>query len=419
MSQAKKFFIPAGIGIALFASLTAGVVLRDRTDKGVLPDPDASRSILASKIDERGDVPAGDYFFDLAELLRDAYVDPVRDEQKLAVGAVRGMVASLADPDSAFFTPDQLKSYRNQLKGTYEGIGVEVILQLTEDQRKIIQDRKRVTDFVQIAPSLVVTAVMPGSPAEQAGLQAGDRVRAIDGKWAVTKETIEEFRALQAQVAEGKLPEAEIDELREQLAQKAKSGITAARAREKMILGRSGEIELAILRKGEPLTIKVNKGVTQVKAVRPAGDAFRLQMIEGAAAELKKLVTNQTELTLDLTQSGEGSLAELRRVFEVLAAPGEIGTLVNERKKPPVSIVVEKGNPQPPALTLVVDDTTRGAAEMLALALSTRGQAKLQGSRMAGDRTYNELKVLPDGSGYLLPVGKFRPALPAAAEVKS
>lgn len=419
MSQAKKFFIPAGIGITLFASLTAGIVLRDRTDKGVLPDPDSPRSILASKADVRGEVPAGDYFFDLAELLRDAYVDPVRDEQRLAVGAVRGMVASLADPDSAFFTPDQLKVYRNQLKGIYEGIGVEVILQLTEDQRKIIQDRKRVTDFVQIAPSLVITAVMPGSPAEQAGLQAGDRVRAIDGKWAVTKETIEEFRALQAQVAEGKLPEAEIDELREQLAQKAKSGITAARAREKMIMGTDGKLEIAILRKGVPLTVVVKKGVTQVKPVQPDGDAIRLQLIDGAAAELKKLLTHQKALTLNLTQSGEGSLAELRRVFEVLAAPGEIGMLVNERKKPSVPIVVENGNPQPPALKLIVDGTTRGAAEMLALALSTRGQAKLQGSGMAGDRTYNELKVLPDGSGYLLPIGKFRPAMPPAAEVKS
>jgi len=71
-------------------------------------------------------------------------------------------------------------------------------------------------------------------------------------------------------------------------------------------------------------------------------------------------------------------------------------------------LTVAKGNASAPKLELLVDSTTRGAAEVFALALESRGRAKLVGSKMAGVKTVSETVQLPDGSGYVLPVGEYR-----------
>ena len=91
-----------------------------------------------------------------ARIKRD-YVDDV-DEHELLENAVRGMVAAL-DPHSAFLDSEEFEEIRLSTMGSYPGVGIEVVAQ--DNAVKIMRP-------------------IEGSPAEQAGIRAGDLVAKID-----------------------------------------------------------------------------------------------------------------------------------------------------------------------------------------------------------------------------------------------
>ncbi len=99
--------------------------------------------------------------WDALDLLNQKYVDRPLDQQKLMYGAVAGLVAAAGDPYTAFFDPEQAKSFTEQLQGSFSGIGAEIG----------IKDGQ-----------IVVIAPLDGNPAQKAGIQAGDAIVAIDGK---------------------------------------------------------------------------------------------------------------------------------------------------------------------------------------------------------------------------------------------
>lgn len=92
---------------------------------------------------------------------RDFNRDDPLDTQKMIYGAVSGMVRALGDPYTVFVEPAQAKIFDEDLEGSFEGIGATV-------------------DVVE--GYLVIIETLQGSPAEQAGLRAGDIVLQADGK---------------------------------------------------------------------------------------------------------------------------------------------------------------------------------------------------------------------------------------------
>ncbi len=84
------------------------------------------------------------------------------DEQDLIDSAYRGYVAGLEDPYSSYMTKDEYESYETSSMGTYSGIGVTFEM----------DDKGR----------YVIVNVNKGSPAEKAGLKAGDFMTKVDGK---------------------------------------------------------------------------------------------------------------------------------------------------------------------------------------------------------------------------------------------
>jgi len=92
------------------------------------------------------------------ERIKRNYVDDI-DDHKLLESAVRGMVASL-DPYSAFLDNDEFEEIRLSTMGSYPGVGIEVA---AEDS------------------AVKILHPIEGSPAEHAGLRAGDLIAKIDG----------------------------------------------------------------------------------------------------------------------------------------------------------------------------------------------------------------------------------------------
>lgn len=91
-------------------------------------------------------------------LLNDYYEE--LDEDELLLGAIRGMTSSIGDPYTFYYTPEELKRAEENNAGLYHGIGV--LLQNTTD------------GFIEIV------RVYPDTPAEAAGVRAGDCILAVD-----------------------------------------------------------------------------------------------------------------------------------------------------------------------------------------------------------------------------------------------
>ncbi|HXE60777.1 MAG TPA: S41 family peptidase [Gemmatimonadaceae bacterium] len=110
-----------------------------------------------------GDSPtvSGSALFDhVMERVAESYVDSI-PQGSLYLKAAAGMVDALDDPYSAFLPPEQLHVLNETTSGSYVGLGVQV------DVRD---------------GWLIVMAPVPGSPAEKAGIEAGDRVVTVDGQ---------------------------------------------------------------------------------------------------------------------------------------------------------------------------------------------------------------------------------------------
>ncbi len=81
------------------------------------------------------------------------------DYQKMVYGAIKGMVESLGDPYTTFFTPQQTEEFTQELSGKYEGVGMEIGIKDGE---------------------LQVITPFEGTPAAQAGLRPGDKILKIE-----------------------------------------------------------------------------------------------------------------------------------------------------------------------------------------------------------------------------------------------
>ena len=96
------------------------------------------------------------------QTIRNYFYQPERlDDQKALYGALKGLVQELDDPYSEFFDPDDLKNFESSLEGEFSGVGIEIS----------IKDKV-----------LTVIAPLSGTPAEAAGVQAGDKILKIDGE---------------------------------------------------------------------------------------------------------------------------------------------------------------------------------------------------------------------------------------------
>lgn len=100
-----------------------------------------------------------DLFGDIFERIRAQYVEEV-DEKELIEAAIGGMLTSL-DPHSSYLSPDDASRMRVQTRGEFGGLGIEV----TQEE-----------GFVK------VVSPIDGTPADEAGMEAGDFITHVDGE---------------------------------------------------------------------------------------------------------------------------------------------------------------------------------------------------------------------------------------------
>ncbi len=130
------------------------------TAAGVLLTTQVAGPLVAQEADKPASVYEQlDLFGSIFERIRADYVEPA-DEGKLIEAAINGMLTSL-DPHSSYMPPDAYDDMRVQTKGEFGGLGIEV----TQEE-----------GFIK------VVSPIDGTPAAEAGIQAGDFITHVDGE---------------------------------------------------------------------------------------------------------------------------------------------------------------------------------------------------------------------------------------------
>lgn len=408
MANWKKNVLPAVGLLAAVGSFVIGNEVRTRIDTGrsLKAMPQSYMAGIESNFEAPRSVPEGEMFYQLLLLLERDYVDPKIDEEKLAYGAIKGTIGGLWDPLSLYLKPADLEEQEHRLKGEYRGAGLEV--REVADPGVLAKVRKgsRPNDPLMLLPTIEVAMVAPGGPAEKVGLKVGDRVTAINGRYVLGYPDIAEIRRMQKAVTEGKITAAQFGQARAEFQRKAKTPLSVGRARDLLMSGEGRQLQLEWSRDGKIMKGGLTTQVVKLKPLEEVAGVFRLAVIQGAAQEVSSKALPQS-VTLDLRNSGLGDPSQIQPLLEVLAPAGRFGVIVTEKPGEPTTLLTSKGLKVPRSYRLIVDKSTRGAAEILALALKNKGYAELEGGPMAGEPNWVETHRLADGSGYTLNTGRY------------
>jgi carboxyl-terminal processing protease len=281
-----------------------------------------------------------DLFGEIFERVRTGYVEQI-DEQKLIEAAIDGMLASL-DPHSAYLPPDNFQDMREQTKGEFGGLGIEVTME---------------NGFVK------VVAPIDETPAARAGLEAGDFITHINGESVL--------------------------------------GLTLSDAVDKMRGPVGSEINITLTREGEdePFDVNITREMIKIRAVRARaeGDVGVLRIttfneqtydnLEDAIAEVREEIGEDKVqgYVLDLRNNPGGLLSQAIAVSDAFLETGEI---VSTRGRDLEA--ADRVNARPGDLTdgkpmvVLINEGSASASEIVAGALQDQRRAIILGAKSFG-----------------------------------
>ena len=302
-------------------------------------------------------------FTSVYNLVKQAYVEDKNDKE-LMNAAIKGLLSGL-DPHSEYLDQRELNELTEDTSGAYEGLGVEVFN----------------SDGV-----LRVIAPIDDTPAERAGIKAGDIITRIDGK------TITSDNATQA-----------VDDLR----------------------GKPGsEITLTVMHEGTSVPVDVTMKretirVSSVKArwVEPGYAWLRIsQFQEDSGAEVKRKLAKLSEkvssplrgVVLDLRSNPGGLLTSAVEVSDAFLDSGVIVTTKGRLKEADLSFSATAGDISNGApMVVLVDKGTASAAEIVSGALKDNHRALIMGQKTFGKGSVQTVLPLDDGHAVKLTTARY------------
>jgi len=362
MSPKKYHIIIRYLGFLAIMVVVFGVGAFAGTKPAVAKIVNPQKNIVEGSLEQTTDLSQ---FWNVWQLLGKKY--PFKDKTPAAkdsvYGAISGLVASYGDPYTVFFPPNQAKLFNAQVKGSFGGVGMEV---------------------GQKDGAITVIAPMKGSPAEKAGIKAGDIITEIDTK---------------------KTDNMNIDE-----------AINVIRGD----IGTS--VTLGIYRKGatEIKQITITREVVKLPTIDTEikGDVFVISLYsfsENSAAlftdALTKFSTSgKTKLIIDLRNNPGGYLDAAVDIASYFLKSGEV--VVRENSGSDHDEVLHKSKgftllDKQPKIAILVNNGSASASEILAGALAEHHVAELVGTTTFGKGSVQEVVPLDDGSSLKVTVAKW------------
>jgi len=298
-------------------------------------------------------------FESVLQHIQNDYVDEP-DLQKVRAGALRGLAYGL-DPYSSYLTAEQVKEFQAQGSDNKVGIGAA---------------------FSQYSSYLYVLSVMKGSPADKAGLKAGDIIEYIDTK--------------------------------------ATRDISLYDAK-KMIQGVTGsKLKLRVLRtNSKPATISVTRGKYDIPAVKAdlkngsvgVVKVFSLDKGQGekVRAQIQSLKDKGiSKIILDLRNAAIGDIEEGVAVANAFIKEGDIAQVIGRENKATNTYKADAAKHIfDGEVVAIIDLGTAGAGEIVASALLENKRGEVVGERSFGAGTQQQLFTLRGGDGLLLTTAKW------------
>ena len=295
-------------------------------------------------------------------VLREEFIDGKDlDADKLGKAAIDGMLSALDDRHTHFLDRQTREAENSALRGSYEGIGAHV--QMDEGV-------------------LTIVAPLAGSPAEAAGIRAGDKILALDGV------------NLQ--------------------------GMNLSEAVAKVKGPKGSKITLTIQRQGsstqQPIEVTRDeiKTASVVLGMQPDGFAhIRIsQFGQRTADELRDALSsakrqNAKGLVLDLRNNPGGLLDATVEITNMFLDGGIAGYQVDKNGKRETLRLSGKGEYTDIPLAVLVNGGSASGSELLAGALQDRNRAKLVGTTTYGKGSVNHLKELTDRSALYVTIGRW------------
>lgn len=321
-----------------------------------------------------------DLFGDIFDRVRSQYVDEV-DEAKLIEAAINGMLSSL-DPHSGYLPPEAFGAMRVQTRGEFGGLGIEVTM---ED------------GFVK------VVSPIDGTPAYEAGIQAGDFITHVDGESVM--------------------------------------GMTLDRAVDIMRGPVGSEIVITVVREGleESFDVSIVRDTIRITAVRARLEGstailrvttFNDQTFRNLRDGIETLkdeaggLENIEGFVLDLRNNPGGLLQQAIRVTDAFLEQGEI---VSTRSRTSFG---ERYNAAPGDLTegkplvVLINGGSASASEIVAGALQDHGRAVVIGTKSFGKGSVQTIMPLRGDdairlttSRYYTPSGRSIQAMGVAPDI--
>jgi C-terminal processing protease CtpA/Prc len=383
---------------ALTVVIGAGAVLlgmaaRDGADLGRSISRDPLTGMLVASNEKNSpqdfDIPERPYFESMAELLKEDYVDPIPDDGKLVSGAARGMVLSLNDPNSLYMDKNEFRVYQAMRLGQFEGIGAELVYKFPTSADEGLAG----------FPRLMVNTVVPGGPADKAGMHAGDLIDTVNEHWIVNPDVIERFRKLGRDVQDGKASADDLNKLRTDLRKKTEASMLASRARDLLMIGDSGALTIKWVSGTQEKDATITRAKSMMKAVSAEGGVIRLHMIDGVKEDLQSVFPADGVATIDLRNNDSMDLALARDLLAYLGPSGQYGVMKSLKGEEPLTL--DKGEAKAKKITFIVDKSTGGGAGILAKGLAAKGLATIQGAPQQNLYAAEVVKM-PEGDGFTL-----------------
>ncbi len=318
-------------------------------------------------------------FWDTWDSITNAYVGQY-DRQALVNGAIDGMIKALGDPFSGYMSPKDLQNARESLNGQFEGIGAEVSARSTSGGGSCSP----------LGPTcqMAVNRPIPGSPAEKAGLQAGDVITAINGA------TVD---GLTLDVAIAKV--------------RGPKGTSVTLTLLRGGAGAGAPVDLAIVRdtisQPQVSTRELPGGAAYIKLSAFSDPAA----VDFSAAVKAAVARGARSIVVDLRDNGGGYITAARAIASQFLASGpifyEVGA--NGDRMPTDAAPGGAATASSIHLAVLVNGGTASASEIVAGALQDTGRAILVGAQTYGKGTIQEwIDLSYDAGGRTLTSGGFR-----------
>lgn len=303
-------------------------------------------------------------FWEAYHKLGEKFVDKEKfNIQKMIYGAISGMVKSLEDPYTIFLPPEETKKFIEDVTGRFEGVGMEIGIRKGQ---------------------LQVIAPLEGTPAQRAGLRAGDKILKIN-ETPTADLTIDEAVSL---IRGPKGTEVTLTIFREEW----------EKTKEIKIVREVIEIPSLKweLKEGEIAYLKL------YQFSEKAGFDFRIAAIEILNSPAQKII-------LDLRNNPGGYLEVAQDIAGWFLERGQIVVIEDFGKEKEKKEYKAKGNSKllPYPIVVLINQGSASGSEILAGALRDNRGILIIGEKSFGKGSVQELEELRGGSSLKITVAKW------------